>query len=243
MVAYLPRTVERHFREFAGACYPYIPGAYPLGTVGWGQDEYGEWPNEIACMATVWQFAVQFDRGPLDQVPSKTVDRALLSYGEARAPGCLGLAYGGIQFELFPCWRNGDGDAEDKPIGCVDVRVPSADWPNTAPPNGLIPSLPGPSPAVTRLATQRVEAPPPTLVNEWDVSEPFRWQYDPSSIPIQPEGGAATAGYGLLLTGWPTNMDQLTGDDDTICVSQLSNIRLLVTYTVPPDAGQPDPIR
>jgi hypothetical protein len=102
------------------------------------------------------------------------------------------------------------------------VRVPSWDWPNAAPPeDDEIPYLTSGRPAVVRLGPQ-----------EWDVTEPFVWQHVPGSRPFGPDGSSAPAGYGLLLTGGPSIHD-LTAQDDTICVSQLTNIGLLVTYTVP----------
>jgi hypothetical protein len=214
-----PAYAERTFDDWAGRCYPYIPGSFSAGIVGWGQDEYGEWPNEIACMAAVWQLAVQFNWAPFDQVPSKVIEHAAVAYDEVQSPGCLGLAHGGIQLEAFPCWRSGGGSPEDKPNGCVDVRVPAWDWPNVPPPPGLIPSVPGPAPAVVRVGP-----------HEWDVTEPIRWQRESGAMPLQPPGSQAIPGFGLLLTGWPTSLDQLTGDDDTICVSYLSNIRLVVTF-------------
>ncbi len=41
----------------------------------------------------------------------------------------------------------------------------------------------------------------------------------------------AHSSYGFLLSGGPS-LDQLEGEDDTKCISKITNIRLHVTYTV-----------
>jgi hypothetical protein len=47
----------------------------------------------------------------------------------------------------------------------------------------------------------------------WDVPAPISWQL---SSPTPPVGGSA--GFGLLLSGWPMSTDQLTAQDNTVCV-------------------------
>ncbi len=107
------------------------------------------------------QIAVLFEKGLLDQVPTKTITRAVLTYDEA--PGVICLLMSGS--EERPCWSDGEGAAEHKPDGCVVARVPTVDWPNNPPP-GLIPySTHSGGPAVKRLGAR-----------EWDVTEPLSWQ-------------------------------------------------------------------
>lgn len=193
-----------------------LPG--PEDHVGWANMESPA--SGKACGAYVLQLAVGFDSGPLDQIPAKSVDRAVLMYDEARGELCPLV---GGQFS--PCWANGDGEPEDKPDGCAVVRVPTWDWPNVAP-GGLIPYA-GAQPAVRRLSTRA-----------WDVTEPYRWQQVTGAAPL-----GAVAGFGFLLTGGYTSLDELTGDDSTVCTSRISNIRLDVTYTVPEPSGPPPVVR
>jgi hypothetical protein len=120
----------------------------------------------------------------------------------------------------------------------VVVRVPTWDWLTVAPPFPMpYAAAPPPEvarPAVTRLPSRKVEVPPPNLVSEWDVTEPFDWQYSPSHALVGP---AAT--HGFLLAGGLA-LDQLEAEDNTSCMSLLppESIRLLVTYTVPPSGGE-----
>jgi hypothetical protein len=200
------------------------------GRVGWGQTE-----NE-GCFAYVAQLAVLFNTTPLDRIPDKIINRAVLTYDESRdcwQPPEGMIPAGARVGPPIDCWQDGDGRPEDKPNGCVVVRVPSQEWLN-APPSGLRPYISHPSgrPAVRRLGPR-----------EWDVTEPFSWQTVPTSMPLQPPSGPPLSrGFGFLLTGEITSLDQLTGDDDTFCLSAVSNIRLLVTYTVPPKGGPEGPI-
>jgi hypothetical protein len=224
VAASLPRRTDKYYTDTCNPGGPspsYDPSAIE---VGWVQVEIDGDP----CYAAVMQVALAFDRAPLDRIQDKTINRAVLAYDEVPSTGC----------ETSPgpdptCWRSGGSSPEDNPGGCGVVRVPSVDWPNVAPPPGLIPYLTGPRPAVARLGTRKVEAPPPNLVSEWDVTEPFTWEYDPSKyVPL----GGAEVGHGLLLSGGPS-MDQLEAEDNTSCASLLSNIRLAVTYTVPEGGG------
>jgi hypothetical protein len=185
--------------------------------VGWGNVEFGD----DSCVAFVLQRAIRFDNGPIDEVPSKTIDRAVLTYDETPSKFCPGLVDG----DFNSCWQNGEGSGEAKPDGCVVVRVPSVAWYETAPP-GLVPYL--------------TSKPEPRLLGtrEWDVTEPYAWQTVTGAAPLD-----ATAGFGLLLTGSITSLAELEGDDDTICASEVSNVRLQVTYTVPEPSGPPPVIR
>jgi hypothetical protein len=181
------------------------------GSVGWGQSELGD---SSPCGAQVFQLAVTFDMTKLDKIPERVIDRAVLTYDETPAPHCP-LVFG----MNISCWQNGQGVSENKPNGCAVVRVPTVNWTETSPSPGLIPYA-GASPAVSRVSAR-----------EWDVTEPVRWQKG-SGAPL-----GASPTYGFLLSGEPS-IDQLTAEDNTVCISALSNIKLHVTYTVPP-RGEP----
>ena len=203
----LPRFSARNF----GDCFRVIdPNPSPGLHVGWGQVEaYGD-----PCVADVNEVAVRFDEGPLDRVPVKTIDRAVLTYGESPAQFCIWPpGTGGT------CWRSGSGAPEPKPNGCVAaLGIPTVDWVRAAPP-GLVPHITAPH----------------ALRNnprEWDVSTPYRWQYTRSA----PLGASAPPPFGFLLSGGVA-LDRLTAQDNTNCVSTVSNIQLHVTYTVPADHG------
>jgi hypothetical protein len=187
------------------------PGAFRLlaGLVGFGQAELSD---SSRCGAWIAHLAVQFEKGPLDKVPHKTITRAVLTYDEAPAEICPL-----VSTQFSPCWSDGDGNEEVKPDGCVIVRLPTWDW-RTPIPEGLIPFSHNPLPPVVRLGTR-----------EWDVTQPYKIQTETYTFGEQP-----VAGKGFLLTGWPESLDDLTGDDNTVCFSKVTNIQLHVTYTVPP---------
>jgi hypothetical protein len=155
--------------------------------------------------------AVKFDTSLLDRIENKMINRAVLVYDEVQAIGCNN---GGV------CWTNGDGQPENKPDGCVVVRIPSTDW-VANPPSGEFPVITSGRPVVNRLS-----------VREWDVTEPFRWQTVPGAMPLSPPTGPGfVPGFGFLLTGGLT-INQLEAEDNTNCLSVLTNIRLRTTYTV-----------
>ncbi|GAA4547672.1 hypothetical protein [Pseudonocardia xishanensis] len=184
----------------------------PIGTtvVGWSQFEADGDP----CQAGVVETAVRFDQRALDRIPTKVIDRAVLTYGETAARGCIWPGEAGDT-----CWRNGDGDPQTKKNGCVaKLAFPTVDWTRTTS-GGLLPNT-------TFAQVKRVT---PT---EWDVSDPFRWQYTRSA----PLGGSPPPPHGFLLSGG-VGLHQLTAEDSTHCVSALSRIQLHVTYTVPPERG------
>jgi hypothetical protein len=197
------------------------------GRVGWGQGD--------GLFALVRQLAVHFDTAPLDRTPEKRIDRAVLTYDES--PNCADPPFAddsGAGRYITTCWANGDGEPQDKPNGCVVVRVPAQAWRDTPPATaGLRPYITHPSgrPTVTRLGPRA-----------WDVTEPFSWQTVPDSMEVSnPAGLPLSSGHGFLLTGEITSLDQLTGDDSTFCLSTVSTIRLQVIYTVPAEGG-PGPI-
>lgn len=178
--------------------------------VGWSQFEYDGDP----CQAGVIETAVRFDQRPLDRIPDKIIDRAVLTYGEAAAQGCSWPGLAGTT-----CWRGGSGAPETKSNGCVaKLAFPTVDWVTNAP-AGLLPHVTFP----------QVKRNNP---REWDVSDPFRWQYTRSA----PLGGSPPPPFGFLLSGGVA-LNQLTAEDSTHCVSALSTVQLRVTYTVPPERG------
>jgi hypothetical protein len=179
-------------------------------SVGWSQFEADGDP----CQAGVVETAVRFDQRPLDRIPNKVIDRAVLTYGESAAQGCVWPGLSGTT-----CWRNGSGAPQVKTNGCVaKLAFPTVDWTRNAP-AGLLPHTTFPQ--VSRITPR-----------EWDVSDPFRWQYTRSA----PLGGSPPPPHGFLLSGG-VGLNQLTAEDSTHCVSSLSTIQLRVTYTVPPERG------
>jgi hypothetical protein len=200
------RSMKRHVWKTFGDCT-----ATPLQNdqllVGWEQIELDGDP----CFAATTQIAVQFNTSLLDNIEDKVVNQAVLVYDEVGATGC---------FNGGSCWTSGDGQPENKPDGCVVVRIPSTDWVDN-PPNGEFPCITSGRPAVNRLG-----------VREWDVTEPFLWQTQPGAMPLSPpDGPGFIPGFGFLLTGGLT-IDQLEAEDNTNCLSELSHIRLRTTYTI-----------
>ena len=177
--------------------------------VGWQQLEFDGSPQ----MTASWQVAVQLETSQLDHTPNKQIDQAVLVYDEAMATGC----YPDIGGDA--CWTSGSLIPEDKPNGCVVVRIPSTDW-MAVTPSGEFPVITDTRPTVNRLAAQ-----------EWDVTEPFLWQKVPGAMPLISTGPAFMPGFGFLLSGGLT-IDQLEAEDSTNCLSVISNIRLRTTFTV-----------
>ncbi len=208
MASHLKRVVSRGFNS----CRVF-PKQNDELLVGWMQYEDDGTP----CMAESSQVAVQFDTRVFERIPGKVVNRAVLIYDERQASGCnVGLPGGG------PCWTSGSRQPENKPNGCVVVRVPATNW-AVSPPSGEFPFVTHPSgrPTVIRLDSR-----------SWDVTEPFRWQKERGAMPLQPlDGPALNSGFGFLLSGGLT-IGQLQAEDNTNCLSTLANVRLQLTYTV-----------
>ena len=165
------------------------------------------------CVAGVTETAVRFDEGPFNKVPVKAIDRAVLTYGEAAAPGCT-----------WPtgstCWRSGSGAPEPKPNGCVaTLAFPTVDWTSSAP-AGLLPHTIFPQ--VKR-----------TTPREWDVSVPYSWQY----MRTAPLGGAPPPPFGFLLSGGVAlnQLELRTTRTARRCCRTSGELH--VTYTIPPDRG------
>jgi hypothetical protein len=171
---------------------------------GWGQDEDGGHVQPETA-SWVFQTAVSFTAAnPLEAGKLTNITSATLTFDETAL-----------------WWTSGSGADQDKPDGCVVVRVPSQDWVKS-PPALLIPFI----------TDARSPAPRKLGPREWDVTQAFRWQYDPANRGIvQPGTTGAPIGFGFLLTGEP-DLNSLDADDDTRCTSRLSNIKLNLTYTV-----------
>lgn len=106
-------------------------------------------------------------------------------------------------------WTDGSGTPRNVP-GCVAaVGVPTVDWPGW---NDQIPNT-------THLDVT------PGSAKEWDLTVPFEEQV----IRAKPR-------LGFVLRG---SLEQLEAEDDTSCLSAVSNIRLQVTYEIPPDGPPP----
>jgi hypothetical protein len=207
------RSVQEH-KTFSGCSLAPTLGDLSHG-VGWGQVERDALIND-SCVAFVYERAVQFDFTLLDSIPNKRIDRVVLSYDETENPPCEGPS---CLFLLS--WSNGDGDHELKPDGCAVVRVPAFDWINNGGQiQGRLPTLEG--------VPEGGQAPQRLNARQWDVTTPMSWQLVHSATPL---GGRR--GHGLLLSGGPS-IDDLGADDNTRCLSLLSNITLDITYTVPP---------
>jgi hypothetical protein len=180
--------------------------------VGWAQIERDDEP----CVSETNDLAVKFDTSLLRRIQDEMITRAVLTYDEQPATVCL-PELGGSS-----CWTSGSGRPENKPNGCVVVRIPSTDW-TAAAPTGDFPYLAHPS---GRPTVRRLDA------RSWDVTEPFRWQEQLGAMPLQPPTGPPLSkGFGYLLTGGLTTA-QLDAEDNTSCLSLLSKIRLRMTYTI-----------
>jgi hypothetical protein len=69
--------------------------------------------------------------------------------------------------------------------------------------------------------------------SSWDVTGLFRGRHMPGL-------GQPDMGVGYMLIGDPLTVSNLSADDNTRCTSLLSDIRLEVTYTVPPIQAEYD---
>lgn len=201
---------------FTSSCGPLdpFPGAM-RDMVGWGQAEHG-WLGQN-CFAFVLERAVQFDRTLLDQVPGKRIIKAVLTYDEAEAPKCdLVAGYS------YRCWQSGTGAPERKPQGCVVVRAPTMDWiGNGGSIQGRVPAAEGAAAGIRRIDART-----------WDVTSQVSWQLDPRTVPLHADRNSGpSVGFGLVLSGGPS-INQLTAQDNTVCVSEVQNVAIEITYEV-----------
>lgn len=213
-------------------------GAGAYGDAGWGQVEGSGRPgsNSDSCVSWVRRFAFDFDLGPFTSVPGlKQLERAVLRYDEAETPvaACHALVYtqGGYLFDPLTCWTNGAGNRQDKPQGCLFLRVPSVDWG----------PLPNDRPKPLLGTTFRKTAPR----GGWDVTDLFRARAMPGLTPPPELGGSTSLGWGFALVGSFTDTGQLDAEDNERCTSRATNIGLEVTFVVIPSVsgGDPDIIR
>lgn len=214
---------QKTFHDFWGGCYKYKPFPGVLrGAVGFANTETADGSR---CGAVNLQVALDFDDSPLRQIPNARIDKATLTYDEAQPILCPLVE----TLETF-CWSSGSRKPENKPNGCVEIKVPTVDWVKR-PEEGLIPYSTSPRPAPKRLDP-----------HTWDVTEPFSWQFDSRNKPLTPPGGQdAVSGFGFLMTG-AIPINQLDGNDNTVCISKVSNVSLTITYTVLPDGSPHHPV-
>ncbi|HVO01052.1 MAG TPA: hypothetical protein VMT54_02570 [Candidatus Cybelea sp.] len=207
------------------------PGSGPgvVGVAGWGQVEGNGHPdaNSDSCVSWVARFGFDFDMTPFTSVPGiKTIDKAVLRYDEKQEPSCATLIYtqGGFLVDSdIPCWSSGDGAPEDKPDGCVALRVPAGDW------RGMPIDQPLPITDMTFPKADRRGA--------WDVTDLFRQRMNPGLEPPPEAGGPMNMGWGYALVGTPLDTGNLDAEDNTRCSSYISDIRIELSFTVLPDQG------
>ena len=199
------------------------------GVAGWGQVEGNGHPDAShdSCVSWVSRFGFDFDLSPFTSVPgAKTIDRAVLRYNEAVQPFCQTLVYtqGGFLVDSdIPCWSSGSGAPEDKPDGCVVLRIPSVDL-GTVSPQQVWP--------LTAMTFSKVDR-----RGTWDVTDLFRQRVNPGLIPPAEAGGPMNLGWGYALTGQFGDTSDLEARDNTRCASLITDIRLELTFTVLPDQG------
>lgn len=213
-------TFLRIFGSRCGGSTDGVEVLHDPTALGFSQVEVG---MSAQCVAYLAQLAVSFDATQLYEAPARTLIGAVLRYDEAQYQNCTLWAVpiegqGVYPVGPVPCWANGEGEAEHKPAGCIEVRVPYGDWPNNATTwrGGM--ALANPQQAGS---THRIE---PTA---WEVSGPVNRQM------FGGPGLGAERFIGLALTPWVTSINMLSGDDNTRCFSRIANIRLEVTYEVP----------
>ncbi len=220
-----------------GAFHPSTsPGSGPdvFGEAGWGQIEGDGHPgsNSDSCVSWVRRFAFDFDLQPFTSVEGdKQLERVVLRYVETETPivTCYALAYtqGGFFVDPLTCWTSGNGNHEDKPQGCLFLRVPSVDW-GTLPDNRPKPLL---NMSFPKLGPR----------GAWDVTALFRRRVMPGFEPPPELGGSAPLGWGFALVGAYADTSQLDAEDNTRCTSHVADIALEVTFTVlpAPPPGEP----
>jgi hypothetical protein len=199
-----------------GPCHYHAPTPGPIrGHVGFIQAEiHSDGEN---CAAMTLQKAVQFDMSKLRRVNAGRINRAILAFDEKEGADC--------KFVEDPvrrtCWQSGGGRPERKPVGCVVVKVPSINWVGDNTQRGEMPTHER-APQIHRIGPGR-----------YDVTEAFRWQFQGAPLGTSP-------GVGFLLQGH-IPFGRLTAQDNTICVSAVSNIRIEVDYSKV--TGQPPRLR
>jgi hypothetical protein len=199
------------------SAHPLAPGATTLA--GWSQqrctdmdvDARGDIQYIQKNDSWALQSGVHFDFSQLDQIPAKTVTSAVLTFDEARFR-----------------WTGANGDDRDVP-GCIAaVGLPTTDW--LAVPNGsLIPNItvtdfsPWPSDRQDFSGTAfDVTGPVQSMLQQPRNSD--------QRFAVMPQGGQQIFPNSFVLRGAD---EGLHGDDESSCVSALSNAKLHVTFSVP----------
>ncbi len=200
-------------------------GGNIVAPVGWGQVEGDGHPdtNSDQCVSWTGRLLVNFDISRFLSIQSAQLIRGVLSYHEQQAPQCMTMVYtqGGFLADALPCWTDGDGKPQDKPNGCLSLTFPTSDWLSHPPGNDLV--------GWHDLPVRK------TAPSSWDVSDVLRGREIPHFGPSAP------VGPGFMLIGEIRSTDDLTADDNTRCTSEVSNITLALTYSIPPQQETFDP--
>jgi hypothetical protein len=159
----------------------------------------------------VSQSGPHFDLTQLDQIPAKTVTGASLTFDEARFR-----------------WTDADGTDHDV-RGCIStVGLPTVDW-HTNPPDSLIPNTtvadfsPWPSDRQDFSGTQfDVTGPVQSMLQQLPSSDQRLAVPARDLNPMFPNS--------FVLRG---AREELHGDDQSSCMSSVTNVKLQVTYVVP----------
>ncbi|MBV9654855.1 MAG: hypothetical protein JOZ42_09875 [Acetobacteraceae bacterium] len=205
-------------------------GAGFTGFAGWGQVEGDGHPgaSKDSCLSWVSRLMLDFDLTAFRALPSPaTFQRAVLAYNEQEAPACAIMVYtqGGFLADALPCWTSGGGAREAKATGCLTLKIPNEHWIANPPGNRLIGWQDWPPAG---------RAGP----SSWDVTQVIQARTNPG-IGQQPIGD------GFMLLGEITDVGNLNARDNTRCASQLSDVRVEITYTIPPvqETYDPPPIK
>jgi hypothetical protein len=206
-----------HLDGCTNSARPLAPGATTLA--GWWQqpctdldvDARGNIRYTHKIDAWAFESGVHFDLTQLDQIPSKSITNASLMFDEARFR-----------------WTAADGGEHDVP-GCIAaIGLPTTDW--IAVPNGsLFPNTtvadfsPWPSDRQDFNGTAfDVTGPVQSMLQQPRNSDQRFAVMSPDVQPIFPNS--------FVLRG---ANEAPQGDDESSCLSALSNARLHVTFTVP----------
>jgi len=196
-----------------------------VAVVGWGQVEGDGHPNSNSdqCVSWTGRLLVNFDISRFLNIQTAQFIRGVLSYQETEAPQCMTLVYtqGGFLADTLPCWTDGSGNRQGKPNGCLSLTFPTIDWLNHPPGNNLV--------GWHDLPVQKINP------SSWDVTDVMKGR----EIPHFGDGPPIAPGF--MLIGEIRSTGNLTADDNTRCTSELNNITLAVTYSLPPQQETFDP--
>jgi hypothetical protein len=197
------RLQSTHWVEGAGACFTGIPHGGDL-LVGWQQDADSGFVSSCRWTGAA-QTAVRFDFSQLDQIRTKQITAATLTFDEQEAR-----------------WTESDGSARQVP-GCVAVLgLANSDWAAGDPSDGLFPN-----------ATILDFRPWPSdrqdfKGHEFDVTGWVQTMFF-DNLPIGPDLRTPRR-FGFVLRG---AIEDLNNDDFSSCMSTVSHIQLHLTYDVP----------